>query len=80
MSESTRVWLHGLAAAFIGGGASAVTAVAAAMGVAPDTFNFSSGFGKMAKLTGLVFLMAGAMAAFGYLKQSPLPPLDEGQK
>jgi len=74
MRNTTRIWLHGLIAAFIGGGSSAVTAGAAAMGIDPNTFNFSTGLGKIFKLIGLVFLMAGAMSAFGYLKNFPLPP------
>ena len=62
-----KVWLRGLISAAVGGAANA----AAAVYVAPDTFNFSGeGFVKLLQLAG-----AGALIALlGYLKQSPLPP------
>ena len=69
-----RTWLHGLGAAFIGGGASGIVAAQTAMGIAPDTFNYASGLAKMAKLAGIVFLVSGGLSAAAYLKQSPLPP------
>ena len=72
-----KIWVHGLGSAFIGGGASGVVAAQAAMGIAPNTFNYSSGLGKMLRLGGVVFLISGALSAFGYLKTSPLPSEDE---
>lgn len=67
MTVRTKKWLHGIGAAFIGG--------AAAGGVAfvqdPATFNFSEeGWVKL----GTVCLVSGVIAAFAYLKQSPVPP------
>jgi hypothetical protein len=66
-------WFHGLAAAFIGGGASGVSASVAAIGIDPATFNLSGGLLNVAKLAGTVFVVSGALSAFGYLKQSPIP-------
>jgi hypothetical protein len=67
MKIAVKKWLHGLAAAFIGG--------AAAGGVAmiqdPATFNFTAdGWLKLAS----VCFVAGVVTAFAYLTQSPLPP------
>lgn len=71
---SWRVWLHSLAACFIGGGASAVTAAgglyaAKGFGIDVPLLNF--------KAAGVVFLSAGAWNALAYLKQSPLPSLTD---
>lgn len=70
--SSPKVWLHGLASAFIGGGASAITAdqgliLAQRMGLDVVTLNLTE--------VGVVFLSSGMVSAAMYLKQSPLPPL-----
>lgn len=59
-------WLRGLVAALVGGASNAVTA----MWADPTTFNMSpEGLVALGKLAG-----AGALlAAFMYLKQSPIP-------
>ena len=75
---SWKAWLHGLAAAFIGGGASAVTAGVTVSAINPTAFNFSTQIRPTLVLMGVLFLLNGLMSAFGYLKQSPLPPEDGG--
>lgn len=72
-----RQWSYGLGAAFIGGGAGAITSSQVAMGIAPDRFNYSNGIGNMAKMAALTFIVQGALMALAYLKQSPLPALVE---
>ena len=59
------VWVKGLVAAVVGGAANAVTTVI----VAPDTFNFQGGLGKLGAVAGASALVSAAM----YLKQSPVP-------
>jgi len=59
-------WLHGLGSAFIGGGASAISA----MVIAPAQFNLGDGFENMMRL----WAVNGITSAALYLKQSPLPP------
>lgn len=74
MSNNVRLWLHGLFAALIGGGASAVSGGFANILVDPKDFNIGSGGGWHLAQTMLVtFFVSGALAAFAYLKQSPLP-------
>lgn len=73
--RSPRAWLYGLLAAFIGGGASALTAdqglsFAARMGVDVPVLNL--------KALGIVFISSAIFSAAAYLKQSPLPPLATG--
>lgn len=68
-----RVWLHGLLAAFIGGGASAVTAGVVAPAILPQSLNFHGQIVPLLQLCGALFLVNGLLSAFAYLKQSPLP-------
>jgi hypothetical protein len=69
-------WLHGLIAAFIGGGAAAVAATVGANLIAPQEFNLGAQIGNFIKLAGTSFLVNGILNAVFYLKQSPLPPDD----
>jgi hypothetical protein len=66
------LWLYSAIAAFINGGA--VSAVA--MFVKPEDFNLNAGLKDLGKL----FLGAGIVGLFLYLKQSPLPKLPEETK
>lgn len=65
-------WLHGLLAAFIGGGSGAVTAGFSATLIDPEHFNLAHGLGHTLELMGTVFVVSGTLAAFAYLKKSPL--------
>lgn len=60
-----QMWLKGLIAAIIGGGANAVTV----MIVDPAAFNFGDGGAKLLSFAGVSALISAAL----YLKQSPLP-------
>lgn len=71
MVYTTRAWLHGLLAAFIGAFASSAGAIL----VAPDRFNLTSVLGL--RNVALSSIISGFVAAMAYLKQSPLPPLDQ---
>jgi hypothetical protein len=68
LSTNTRVWLHGLFAAFI----STFATSASGFITLPTVFNFThDGMINMVKLATVPALGA----AFFYLKASPLPPL-----
>lgn len=67
--KSIRLWIRGLLAAVIGGASNAVTTVI----VAPETFNFQEGLGKLGAIAASSALVSAAM----YLKQSPVPNGDE---
>lgn len=76
MRAAVRKWARGAAAAFIGGGASAITSGLTSMGFAPDKFNLSD-FKGVAHLFGLMlanFVVSGFLSMTFYLRQSPLPP------
>lgn len=70
-----RSWLYGLGAGAIGGGSNAVIGGVSINLVDPAHFN--TGAGVFWKIVVTLFLMNGALAAFLYLKQSPLPPVIE---
>lgn len=69
-------WLYGLGSAAISGGASAVTSGLAAMGLAPETFNLEQP-GLVLKLAAISFAVNAILSVFLYLKQSPLPKVEE---
>jgi hypothetical protein len=76
MSTKTELWLRNLAAAFVGGGAAAVTSGLTGMGFAPDKFNLNNANG-IYNLLGLMlanFIVSGILSVMFYLRQSPLPP------
>lgn len=68
-----QAWLHGLLAAFIGGGASAVTAGVVAPVINPAAFNIHDKLGPLFQLAAALFIVNGGIAAFAYLSKSPLP-------
>ena len=65
--NSLKAWLHGLLAAAIGAAASTASATLSM----PGTFNLYSKLGLIN--LGKLSLPSAAVAAFLYLKQSPLP-------
>lgn len=73
-------WLHGLLAALIGGGASAVSAAIGPMLIAPQQFHLADeqGLHNILKTMLTGFVVSGLLSAFAYLKQSPLPPEGNG--
>lgn len=73
MTQSTSAWFHGLFAALIGGGASAVVSGVTVSAIAPQSFNLSSHLLQTAELTLTLFVTNGLLSMFAYLKQSPLP-------
>ena len=73
-------WLYGLAAAFIGGGATAVTGGVSVSAISPTTFNFGDQLVPTMKLMVVLFLLNGVLSAFAYLKQSPLPAEEKNSK
>lgn len=70
-------WIRGLLAAFISGGASAVSAGFSATMVAPETFNLQKGLAGTCEMMGICFLISGVLRATQFLKDQPLPPEDE---
>lgn len=68
-----KIWFHGVIAAFIGGGANAISGVIAAGVLLPAQVNTGSGLGTAMKLMGITFVIGGFIAVVMFLKQSPVP-------
>jgi len=64
-----RLWIRGLIGAVVGGGANAICV----MVVAPDQFNFDTGWEKLWHFT----LISAVVSAALYLKQAPVPPEEQ---
>lgn len=69
-------WLYGIASAFIGGGASAITSGLTSMGIDPEHYNLNSGLKHVLVLAGANFVVGGTITMMAYLKQSPLPQVN----
>lgn len=70
--NTAALWLRGLAAAFIGGGSTAVSG-AITLGL-DDSKDYNLGNpAHLLKIMGTMFVISGALSAFAYLKQSPIP-------
>jgi hypothetical protein len=67
------IWLRGMLAAVISGGANGVITGFAAIGIDPGHFNLASGFGHTLSLAGVSAVMSAIIGVAAYLKQSPLP-------
>lgn len=79
MSKSAHVWLHGLMAALIGGGASAVVSGITVSAFDPAKFNFGQDIVRLLEFMAVQFGLSGILSVFAYLKQSPLPPDEDCQ-
>ena len=76
-------WAKGLVAAFIGGGASSVSAGFGSMFTDPEHFNLGTsphGLRHLFTVMGITFLISGVVSLAAYLKQSPVPPAWDGQE
>lgn len=62
-----KIWMHGLVAAVISGGAGGVGSALGSLGVG-DPFNHAL------KIAGVSALISAVIGAAAYLKQSPVPP------
>lgn len=75
MRKNVRIWVHGLAAAFIGGGAGSISSGGVVTLVDPDHFRMGST--NQIKVMISSFIFSGMLAAGAYLKQSPLPKIED---
>lgn len=71
------VWFRGLLAAFIGGGAASVASGVISIAQTPEEYNLKGGLHNLLVMVGGTFGVSGIISAMAYLKQSPLPELEE---
>ena len=66
------IWVRGLLAAFISGGASGVTGGITASMIDPKNFNLSDQLTHTLTLIGVTFVVSGILGTCAYLAKSPL--------
>jgi hypothetical protein len=73
------IWLRGVIAAAVSGGANGVVTGFAAIGIDPSHFNLDTGFHHTVALGGVSAAISAMLGVALYLRQSPLPPEDASQ-
>ena len=68
-----QIWLKGILAAGISGGANGVITGFAAVGIDPQHFNLQAGLRSTLAIAGVSAMMSAIIGVAAYLKQSPLP-------
>jgi hypothetical protein len=68
-----QIWLKGLLAAAISGGAGGVLTGFAAVGIDPQHFNLQSGIGATLRIGAAAALINAVIGVAAYLQKSPLP-------
>ena len=67
------IWLRGILAAAISGGAGGVLTGFAAVGIDPQHFNLQSGMGATLRIGAAAALINAVIGVAAYLQKSPLP-------
>lgn len=70
------IWIRGILAAGVSGGANGVVTGFAAIGIDPNHFNLADGFHHTLAIGGVSAAISGILGVALYLRQSPLPPPD----
>ena len=72
--KSWEIWLKGLAAAAISGGANGIVTGFAAIGIDPSHFNLQAGLHHTLSIGGVSAAISAVLGVALYLRQSPVPP------
>jgi len=67
------IWLRGLLAAAVSGGAGGVLTGFAAVGIDPQHFNLQAGMGATSRIAAAAALINAVIGVAAYLQKSPLP-------
>ncbi|HYL62239.1 MAG TPA: hypothetical protein VE077_06420 [Candidatus Methylomirabilis sp.] len=67
------LWLRGLLAAAVSGGAGGILTGFAAVGIDPQHFNLQTGMGATLRIAAAAALINGVIGVAAYLQKSPLP-------
>lgn len=77
--KNPEIWLRGLFATFIGGGAGAVSSTFIAVLKTPDQYNITNGLANLLYMVIGTFVVSGFVNACFYLQKSPLPEVVEDE-
>lgn len=78
MTSKSKRWIHGLLSALVGGFFGAISSGFGSMVVAPNEFNIGNGLMATIKLMAMVGVVNGLVTMSAFLKQAPLPPIENG--
>lgn len=67
------IWVRGLVAAAVSGGAGGVLTGFAAVGIDPQHFNLQTGMGATLRIAAAAALINAVIGVAAYLQKSPLP-------
>lgn len=68
-----RPWIRGLLTTVISGVAHSIIGALSAIGIAPETFNFSGGLHKLIEITLLTGAASAVVSLMTFLQKSPIP-------
>jgi hypothetical protein len=68
-----RIWIKGIAAAAVSGGANGIVTGFAAVGIDPNHFNLQAGFAHTMAIGGASAAISAVLGVALYLRQSPIP-------
>ena len=71
--QQMHIWLKGVLAAAISGGAGGVLTGFAAVGIDPQHFNLQAGIGTTMRIAAAAALINAVIGVAAYLQKSPLP-------
>jgi hypothetical protein len=71
--KQLEVWIKGIVAAAISGGAGGVLTGLAAVGIDPQHFNLQTGMGATLRIAATAALINAVIGVAAYLQKSPLP-------
>jgi hypothetical protein len=71
--KQIEIWIKGIVAAAISGGAGGVLTGLAAVGIDPQHFNLQSGMGATIHIGAAAALINAVIGVAAYLQKSPLP-------
>lgn len=71
--KQLEVWIKGVVAAAISGGAGGVLTGLAAVGIDPQHFNLQTGMGATFRIAATAALINAVIGVAAYLQKSPLP-------
>ncbi len=71
------IWIRGIFAAAVSGGANGIVTGFAAIGIDPNHFNLAAGFYHTLTIGGVSAAISAILGVALYLRQSPLPAVDE---
>jgi len=68
-----RIWIKGIAAAAVSGGANGIVTGFAAIGIDPNHFNLAAGMSHTLTIGGASAAISAILGVALYLRQSPIP-------